>query len=121
MSNLPEKIISDSGGSTKLFFDLYGREAVEFSANDVDASVGFFKGKGFLDDAAVATGFVILKRAKAEGRPVFELLDTLKDLNGIQLSELIARILNSDRRPTSVLGFRSATSVPKNIARSIRP
>jgi len=120
MNNLPENIKTDSGSATKLFFDTYGKQSAEFSANEVDATIGFFKDRGFLDEASVVTGYTILRQAKSEGRPVFQLLDTLKELNGIQLSELIARILNNDRKPTSVLGFRTITTIPQNIKRNIR-
>lgn len=118
---LPPIEKQDSAAATKLFFDTYGIKPLEFSANSVQASVGFFKNKGFEDDAALATGLTILRQAKIDGVPVFEIIDSLKELNGIQLSAVVARILNRYRPNSSSLGFRSVQIVKINQTRNIIP
>lgn len=117
-TNLPPRQINDSAAGTKLFFDSYGREPLEFSANDVSATIGFFESKGFASDAALVVSTVLLKQAKLDGTPVFKILDTLKDFNGLQLSQLVGEILNNNRTATSTLGFR-ATQVNPNQTRNI--
>jgi len=105
-TNLPPPIIEDSAQATKLFFDSYGEAPLEFPANDVEATIGFFQSRGFDRDAAEITAMTVLKQAKLDEMPVYKLLDTLKTLEGTELSALIGEILNNNRPPTSLLGFR---------------
>jgi hypothetical protein len=105
-TNLPKPIIEDSAQATKLFFDSYGEEPLEFPANDVEAAIGFFESRGFDRDAAEITAMTILKQAKLDSMPVYQLLDTLKKLEGTDLSALISEILNNNRPPSSLLGFK---------------
>ena len=53
--NLPAVTKTDSASSTKLFFDTYGSRPLEFGANEVSASIGFFTGRGFEEEAALTT------------------------------------------------------------------
>ena len=61
-----------------------------------------------VDDAALVTATTILKQSKSEGVPVFKVLDTLKLYDGLQISALVAEILNNDRKSTSTLGYKLA-------------
>ena len=119
--NLPSVTKTDSAAGTKLFFDSYGNRPLEFGSNEVNASIGFFSSKGFTEEAATITAMTILKQAKIDGVPVFEILDTLKELNGIQLSGVVAQILNKSRPNTSTLGYRSVSVVKINQTRNILP
>ena len=118
-TNLPSQIIEDSAAGTKLFFDTYGEEPLEFNSNDVDATVAFFQTAGFDRDAALVVSMTILRQAKIEGTPVFQILDSLKDFGRLQLSQIVGEILNNNRVPTSTLGFRVNNVIPnqsRNIA-----
>lgn len=106
-TNLPSNIIEDSATATKLFFDEYGQAPLEFSANDVEAAIGFFQGQGFDRDAAEITAMVVLRQAKFENIPVFKLIDQLKGMDGMKLSALVGEILNNNRPSSSALGFKS--------------
>jgi hypothetical protein len=119
MSNLPTPPKEDSGAATKLFFDTYGKDPLQFNASEVDAAIGFFTSRGFDSDAASATAAVLLKQAKIDSIPVFKLLDTLKTLTGIQLSALVGEILNNNRSPISTLGFRVVGVEKQNQTRNI--
>jgi hypothetical protein len=119
--NLPSITKTDSAASTKLFFDTYGQRPLEFGANEVTASIAFFSEKGFSEEAAVTTAMTILRQAKIDGVQVFEILDTLKELNGTQLSAVVAQILNKYRPNTSTLGYRSVNVVKINQTRNILP
>jgi hypothetical protein len=117
--NLPQSIVQDSAASTKLFFDKYGQQALEFTANEVTASLAFFQSRGFDDDAATLTAQVILKQAKLDAVPVFKILDTLKTFNGVQISALVAEILNNNRNSTSTLGYKVVSVEKQNQTRNI--
>jgi hypothetical protein len=119
--NLPAVTKTDSASSTKLFFDTYGRRPLEFGSNEVTASIGFFTGRGFEEEAALTTAMTILRQAKIDGVAVFEILDTLKELNGTQLSAVVAQILNKYRPNTSSLGFRALNVIKINQTRNILP
>jgi len=119
MSSLPTPPKEDSGAATKLFFDSYGKDPLQFNANEVDAAIGFFTSRGFDTDAASATAAMLLKQAKIDNVPVFKLLDTLKMLTGIQLSALVGEILNNNRGPNSTLGFRIVGVEKQNQTRNI--
>lgn len=118
-TNLPPPVVEDSAAETKLFFDTYGKYPLQFPAADVEAAIGFFQSKGFDRDAAEVTAMTMLKQAKIEGLPVFQLLDTLKGLEGMQLSSLVGEILNNNRPSSSVLGFRVASASKKSQVRNI--
>lgn len=105
-TNLPSNVVQDSASGTKLFFDEYGQAPLEFSANDVEAAIGFFQAQGFDRDAAEITAMVVLRQAKFENIPVFKLIDQLKGMDGMKLSALVGEILNNNRPSSSALGFK---------------
>jgi hypothetical protein len=119
MSSLPAATKEDSGSATKLFFDTYGKSPLEFNANEVDAAIGFFQARGFDSDAASLTAAVLLKQAKIDGVPVYNILDTLKSFNGVQISALVGEILNNNRSAGSTLGFRVVSVEKQNQTRNI--
>jgi len=118
-TNLPSVAIEDSAAGTKLFFDQYGREPLEFNVNDSEATIGFFTNRGFDSDAAIITASTLLKQAKLDNVPIFQLLDTLLGLTAVELNFLITEILNNNRPSTSTLGFRNQTLVKTNQIRNI--
>jgi len=106
-TNLPSFEIQDSAAGTKLYFDTYGEAALEFAANDVTVAVSFFTGAGFDSDAAATVAMTLLRQAKIDATPISQILDTLKGFPVKTLSQLVAEILNNNRVPTSLLGFRT--------------
>jgi hypothetical protein len=117
-TNLPTQEIQDSAAGTKLFFDTYGDQPLEFNANEVDACIAFFTKNGFEQDAAIVTATALLKQSKIENVPIYRILDTLKNIEGIKLSALVAEILNNNRTSSSTLGYREPVT-PSNISRNI--
>lgn len=114
-TNLPSQQIEDSAAGTKLYFDRYGEAALEFSAADVNYTLSFFERAGFASDAAATVGMTLLRQAKLDGVPIAQILETLKSFQGIQLSQLVGEILNNNRVPTSILGFRTTDVKPNQI------
>jgi hypothetical protein len=120
-SNLPSKVEKDSALGTRLYFDKYGEVPLEFSATDVDTTVGFLRSRGFADDAAIVTAVILLKQAKLDAMPVRDLLDTLKGLENLELSTLVGEVLNNNRTATSTLGFKVQSVVNPLQIRNIVP
>lgn len=114
-TNLPAEIIEDSAAPTKLYFERYGEQALEFPANDVTLAVSFFEKAGFDNDAATTVAMVILRQAKIDGEPIAKILDTMKNFPAVSLSQLVGEVLNNNRVPTSILGFRTADVKPNQI------
>ena len=105
-SNLPVEKNKDSSQGVKLFFNNYFNEPISFPAGEIDAVVGFFKKRGFDDLASNSTAIILLQQAKIDNVEVFSLLDTLKGLTEIQLSSVVAEVLNYNRQKNSTLGYR---------------
>lgn len=106
MTNLPLQNNSSNRTEVKTFFDKYFQEEISFPASQVDAVVGFFIKQGFSEENAKSTAIVLLNQAKLDNVNVMTLVDTLKSLTSIQLSQVVAQILNSYRENTSVLGYK---------------
>ena len=106
-TNLPSVWVEDSAAGTKLFFNNYGQETLEFNSNDVNSTVSFFEKKGFEKDAALVVSTVLLKQAKIDGTPIYTILQSLQQFDGLGLSQVVGEILNNNRTPTSTLGFRT--------------
>lgn len=105
-SNLPIREDSDSGKEVKRFFNNYFNEPITFPAEQIDSVVGYFRSRGFDEIASNSTAIVLLQQAKLDNVNVFKLLDTLKGLTELQLSAVVAEVLNYNRQKTSTLGFR---------------
>ena len=108
-SNLPSAQTTDSSTDVKQFFDKYFVHEVSFPSNQIDAVLGFFLKRGFDTDSARSTSIVLLNQARIDNVNVFTLLDTLKALTDVQLSQVVAEVLNAYREKVSVLGYRVAT------------
>jgi|TARA_Y100000389_G_C17434330_1_gene504563 hypothetical protein len=91
---------------TKKFFDNYYNREISYNAADVDAVIGYFLKRGFDNVAAVNTSSVLLQQADRDQITVFQLIDTLKGVNDVQLSNIVAQILNLNRSKVSTLGYK---------------
>lgn len=101
---------NDSASKTKAFFDNYGKKSINFASNEIDAIISFFESKGFEKQAAQSTSIVILQQAKAENKPVFELVEDLKKFDTVQLTDLVAAVLNNNRNKISKLGYKQTST-----------
>lgn len=119
MSNLPSNQNIDSSTDVKQFFDKFFTNEVAFPSNQIDAVVGFFLKHGFDQESARSTSIVLLNQARADNVNVFTLVDTLKKLTEIQLSQVVAQVLNSYREQTSLLGYRVASIADNYESRNI--
>ena len=92
--------------NTTKFFDNYYTTEMSFKPSDIDTVIGYFEKRGFSEVSAINTAMVLLRQASADGLNVQKLLDTLQGTSNVQLSAIVAQILNMDRGKTSKLGIR---------------
>lgn len=119
-NNLPQAAKSqDSSQMTIKLFDNYTGTPVSVEAGTYDAVVGFFGSRGFKDDAAQSTAYIIIKQAIADNLNPFQLVDTLKGLNDVQISNLVTELLNYNRYKSSSLGSASPFEPAEDVARNI--
>lgn len=118
-SNLPRPPVTDSAAEVKSFFNNYFVEPLTFAANDVDTVVGYFEKRGFQKEAATSTATVLLTQAKLDNVKIFKLIDTLKGLSEVQLSALVAEVLNYNRPKISTLGYKTPPLVDNFETRNI--
>ena len=62
---------------------------------------------------------MLLNQARIDNVNVFELIDTLKVLTDVQLSQVVAQVLNAYREKVSLLGYRIAPLVDTYESRNI--
>ncbi len=115
VTNLPAETIEDSAAGTKLFFEKYGQPAFEYSPNEVQLAISFFTSRGFAEEASNLTAMFLLRQAKINGQPVSVFLDTLQGYGDINISRVVSEVLNNNRIPTSILGFRTEDVIPNQI------
>ena len=118
-SNLAVGKTTDSKAIVQ-FLEGLTEERVEFSASEYDAVVGFFEGKEYTRESAQSIGYILLKQAKTDNVPIFEVIDTLGKATPVVLSQLVAEILNANRYKTSVLGYKQARDTADHINRNIK-
>jgi hypothetical protein len=109
-TNLPPNTNTDSATNTKDFFNSYYTSGISLSASDIDAAVGFFESRGFAVTAANSIAATLLSQSKIENVNVFQIIDTLKTLNDLQLNRVVSEILNYNRLNISILGYRTDNS-----------
>jgi hypothetical protein len=110
ITNLPTPAQAASEVEIKQFFDKFYNEEVSFPAAEIDAVIGFFQRRDFDISSSRTISIVLLNQARSENVNVFTLLETLKSIPTMQLSSVVAQILNSYREKTSLVGYRVSIS-----------
>jgi hypothetical protein len=108
ITNLPTESNTDSSTEVKRFFDKFFLHEVTFPAAEIDAVVGFFLKRGFDESASKSVAIVLLNQARNDNVNTFAVVDTLKGLTDVQLSRVVAEVLNAYREKTSILGYKVA-------------
>ncbi len=102
------KFNKDNSDSQRRYFNNYYDTPINHTPSEVDAVIGHFRKRGFDEVAAINTATVLLQQADIDEVPVFQLIDTLKGATEVQLSNIVAQILNLNRSRTSRLGYKSS-------------
>ena len=118
-NNVPSQKAASSSDQTLQVFDQYYQTPVELNNNDLVAMTGFFEKRGFELDAAESTALVILQQAKKDGFSAMQVMDTLSGLSPVEISALVAEILNYNRFKTSSLGTSQHYAPSEEVTRNI--
>jgi hypothetical protein len=121
ISNLNNVENIDSSTEVRNFFDKYYQKEVTFPAVQIDAVVGFFLKRDFDEESSRNLAIVLLNQARADNVNVFQLIDTLKNLSDVQLSNVVTEIINVYREKTSALGYKIANESLTLESRNIKP
>ena len=105
--------------STIRSFNNYYSEPVELNATAYAAMTGYFTSKGFDQAASESISTIIMTQAKRDGYNPMQILDTLTGLDSIELTGLVAEILNYNRYKTSNLGTARKFEPNAEISRNI--
>lgn len=105
MSTLSKSSVDPANDTTK-YFNRFYEEDIFYKPSEVDAVIGYFLKRNFSEVSAVNTASVILQQAAKDKIPAYELIDTLKGITDVQLSNVVAQILNLDRSNCSTIGYR---------------
>lgn len=118
-NNVPQAVTTDSAASTVKLFNQFGQATINLDGASLDAAVGFFTSRGFEKDSAESIAYIILKQARLDGYNPFNIIDTLQNLDNLQISALVTEILNYNRFKTSSLGLATAQTPVAEIERNI--
>ena len=119
-NNIPKpQPAQDSAAATLKVFDTYAVAPLNVDAATYDAMVGFFTSRGFGEDSAGSMSYIIIKQAILDKINPFTLIETLKGLNDIEISNIITEVLNYNRFKTSSLGTASPFLPSDEITRNI--
>ena len=94
---------------TPEYYKNFFETVISYNPEEIDATIGYFLKRGFDKVAAINTASVLLQQAKIDNLNVQALLDTLKGVKDVQLSVIVAQILNLNRSKTRALGFKDQT------------
>ena len=118
-NNVPKSTSASSSDQTVQVFDQYYQTPVALNNNELVTMTGFFEKRGFDAVAAEATALVILQQAKKDGFNAMQVMDTLSGLTPVEISSLVAEILNYNRFKTSSLGTAQHYAPSEEITRNI--
>jgi hypothetical protein len=119
-NNIPKtQPAPDSAKPTLQVFDTYSVAPLNVDSATYDAMIGFFTGRGFGEDSARSMSYVIIKQAILDNINPFKLIENLKGLTNVEISDLITEVLNYNRYKTSSLGTASPFTPAQEVARNI--
>lgn len=119
-NNIPQpQPTPNSASATLQVFDTYGVAPLNIDATTYDAMVGFFTSRGFGNDSSESMSYVIIKQAILDNINPFTLIETLKGLDNVEISNIITEVLNYNRFKSSSLGVASPFSPTEEISRNI--
>ena len=114
----PSASASSSDATTKLFNSFY-QVPLQLDETTLTAIKSYFESRGYSSDAASSVAIILLSQATKDGLNPFGILDTLRGLESVQISALVAEILNYNRFKTSSLGITAIPTPADEIQRNI--
>ena len=118
-NNVPLKKTPSSSDLTVKVFDQYYQVPVDLNNNELIAMTGFFEKRGFSKDSAESTALVILQQAKKDSYNAMQIMDTLDGFSNVEISGLVAEILNFNRFKSSLIGISQLVAVADEVTRQV--
>lgn len=118
-NNIPANKSTNSDTATLKAFDTYYDKPMEISVSNYNAAVAFFTSRGFDQTAAESVALIVLKQAKKDDLNPMKILDTLKGLDQVEISALVAEIINYNRFKTSFLGYSLEYRTNEQVNRNV--
>jgi hypothetical protein len=119
-SNLPSKTASGSSSDlTNKNLNQYNDVPIQLNNETLTAMKGLLSSKGFSAESAENISITIMIQAKRDNFNPMNVLDSMRGLGEIEMSQLVSEILNFNRFKTSVLGSVQATTPVDIVKRNI--
>jgi hypothetical protein len=118
-SNFPNERAKQSSDQTVEIFNNYYKQPITLNSNDLIVMTGFFEKRGFEPVAAESAATAVLTQALQDGYNAMQVMDTLGGLTSVEISGLVAEILNFNRIKTSLIGTVQNTQPIIDITRNI--
>lgn len=118
-TNLPPTVSKNSDYKTITAFNTFYDTPIEIETTVYDACKGFFTSKGFDIVSAESVALIIIQQAKKDKLNSMQILDSLKGLSDVEISALVAEIINYNRFKTSFLGYALDYRTNEEVARNI--
>ena len=119
-SNLPSKTPSGSSSDlTNKNLNQYNDLPIQLDNETLTAMKGLLSSKGFSPESAENISITIMIQAKRYNFNPMNVLDSMKNLGEIEMSQLVSEILNFNRFKTSFLGRSAAYQTTPSVTREI--
>ena len=115
-TNLPSQ---KTNIKTKQEFQGYQNLKPSTDPSVYNAMVGFFTSRGFDSSSAELITETIMFQARTDGYSSQQIIDSMKSLNSLEISSIVAEILNYNRFKSSSLGYRPEYQSNPEVSRNI--
>jgi hypothetical protein len=121
-TNIPPKQAAGSASDlSNKNLNQYNDLPVQLHNDTLTAMKGLLSNKGFSDESAENIAITIMMQAKRDSFNPMNVLDSMKTLGNVELSQLVSEILNFNRFKTSVLGTTQNITPVEVVKRNILP
>jgi hypothetical protein len=118
-NNIPSQKSSSSSDQTVEIFNNYYNLPININNNELIAMIGFLEKRGFDKSSAETTAITILTQAVKDGYSAMQIMDTLTGVDSVDISKLVAEIINLNRLKTSQLGVTQTFSISESVTRNV--
>jgi hypothetical protein len=121
-TNIPPKQLSGSSSDlSNKNLNQFNDVPVQLHNETLTAMKGLLSNKGFSEESAENISITIMMQAKRDNFNPMNVLDSMRSLGNIELSQLVSEILNFNRFKTSVLGTTQNITPVDFVKRNILP
>lgn len=119
-SNIPlQDTVTKS--QTSEFINNFYKSVIDLNNAEIVALSGFFEKRGFAKSSSDSIAVILATQCKKDNINPMNILDTLTGLDNVEISELVAEILNYNRFKSSSLGFVTVQDPASEVKRNIIP